>query len=481
MALKRRYSSVRLRLLLPIILSMFLLVSILVGVQYHRESELRKENITRLLNFITTRIIQAHERDTDVKPFLNFIRDYYDRSGFEEIRLSVYDSDGNLIDAVGRELRTPDDIAEEAASGEIGVISTNTNQEMFYYRIATSDDGQLVVHAAMPWNESINSMLKTDNTAFFIILGLALLGVIALAYLSTSFVVKNLKVLKDFAHLANNPNLQVDDTKLGHDELGDISREIMRLYRSRVKALESSEREHAVAMHAIEEKRRVQHQLTNNINHELKTPVGVIRGYLETVLSSDDMDESTKTYFLTRALSNVERLCALLNDVSTMTRLEEGSGKIIFSEINFHDFIFSIKDDLQQSGTLKNMTFDFEIPLKCCVIANPNLLTSAITNLARNATIHSHGTEMGINLVAESEKFYTFAFWDNGQGVPEEHVPHLFERFYRVEAGRSRKSGGTGLGLPIVKSTIESLGGAISVYNRQSRGLEFLFTLKKAL
>ena len=234
-------------------------------------------------------------------------------------------------------------------------------------------------------------------------------------------------------------------------------------------------------MHAIEERRRVQHQLTNNINHELKTPVGVIRGYLETVLSSDDMDQETQRYFLTRALSNVERLCSLLNDVSTMTRLEEGSRKIIISELNFHDLVYAIKDDLQQSGTLKNMTFEFNIPLKCSVFANPNLLTSALTNLARNAAIHSHGTEMGINLIAESDRFYTFSFWDNGNGVPEEHVPHLFERFYRVEAGRSRKSGGTGLGLPIVKSTVESLGGTISVSNRSAGGLEFRFTLKKAL
>ena len=88
---------------------------------------------------------------------------------------------------------------------------------------------------------------------------------------------------------------------------------------------------------------------------------------------------------------------------------------------------------------------------------------------------------MGIKILAESDKFYTFVFWDDGCGVPQEHLPHLFERFYRVDAGRSRKSGGTGLGLPIVKSTIESLGGAISVYNRPEGGLQFIFTLKKAL
>ena len=480
MALKKRYS-VRWRLMLPVVVCMFIVVTLIIAFQYKSEMKLREENTTRLLNFISSRILVAYERDTNVRPFLNYIRDYYDNSTFEEVRLSVYDADGKLINAVGRAFKVPETAAHEAAEGETGVVSKNASNEMFYYRIKTSDDGQITVHTAMPWNDAISSKLHVDNKPFIILLLLSFLAVILLSYFSTNFIVNNIKILKEFAHLANNPDFHVDEKKLGHDELGDISREIIRLYRGRIKAQESSEKEHAVAMHAIEERRRVQHQLTNNINHELKTPVGVIRGYLETVLSSDDMDQETQRYFLTRALSNVERLCSLLNDVSTMTRLEEGSRKIIISELNFHDLVYAIKDDLQQSGTLKNMTFEFNIPLKCSVFANPNLLTSALTNLARNAAIHSHGTEMGINLIAESDRFYTFSFWDNGNGVPEEHVPHLFERFYRVEAGRSRKSGGTGLGLPIVKSTVESLGGTISVSNRSAGGLEFRFTLKKAL
>ena len=87
---------------------------------------------------------------------------------------------------------------------------------------------------------------------------------------------------------------------------------------------------------------------------------------------------------------------------------------------------------------------------------------------------------MGIRLVAESGKYYTFAFWDNGTGVDPTHLPHLFDRFYRVDSGRSRKTGGTGLGLPIVKNIIESLGGSMSVSNRAGGGLQFMFTLKKA-
>ena len=109
--------------------------------------------------------------------------------------------------------------------------------------------------------------------------------------------------------------------------------------------MEQSKREHEVAMYAVEEKSRIKRQLTNNINHEIKTPVGVIRGYLDTVLSSPEMDDRTRTQFLLRAQSNVTRLCSLLSDVSTMTRLEEGGGNIPTVEVDFHDMLFGVEND----------------------------------------------------------------------------------------------------------------------------------------
>ena len=101
-------------------------------------------------------------------------------------------------------------------------------------------------------------------------------------------------------------------------------------------------------------------------------------------------------------------------------------------------------------------------------------------NLVRNAAIHSHGTEITMRLISESPKFYVFAFADNGIGVAPEHIPHLFDRFYRIDTGRSRKAGGAGLGLSIVKSTVQSLGGSVSVHTRSTGGLEIVFTLRKA-
>ena len=328
----------------------------------------------------------------------------------------------------------------------------------------------------MPFNVPFKDLFGKKSFWPLIIL---LIVASALSYISTKLLTRNVTLLRDFAQKAADGKVDYDVSKFPHDELGDISREIIKIYQEKDAAVSKSEKEHKVAINAIEEKARVKKQLTNNINHELKTPVGVIRGYLETIRSNPDMDNDTKNHFLNRAYENVERLCNLLTDVGAITLLEDGAKNIPVSEVDFHDLVFTIEHDLRVTGIAGNMKFNYDIPLNCYVKGNSNLLTGLISNLIKNAAQYSHGTEMGIKLVVESEKHYTFSFYDNGVGVEPDHLPHLFERFYRVDAGRSRKSGGTGLGLPIVKNTIEALGGSISVHNRTEGGLEFLFTLEK--
>jgi signal transduction histidine kinase len=113
------------------------------------------------------------------------------------------------------------------------------------------------------------------------------------------------------------------------------------------------------------------------------------------------------------------------------------------------------------------------------VIGNYNLLYGMLMNLVRNADFHSRGKVCGLNLISEDDKTFRFIFYDDGVGVGEEHLPHLFDRFYRVDKGRSRKVGGTGLGLPIVKNSVMALGGEIMVRNHKPHGLEIEFTLLK--
>ena len=126
------------------------------------------------------------------------------------------------------------------------------------------------------------------------------------------------------------------------------------------------------------------------------------------------------------------------------------------------------------------MEFNYDIPTYCRVIGNESLLTGMLNNLTKNAVFYSKGTECNLILTGQDDTFYHFAFYDNGVGVKESSLPHLFERFFREDSGRSRKKGGTGLGLPIVQNTIEALGGTIQASNREGGGLLFRFTLRKA-
>ena len=491
MVLKKRFSFWW-RIFVPIVLLSWLIVAFLMSYTYKHEMDMREHSIIRQLDLFSSRIIAVYEQrhaneDYNLSDFMRTIGIFFEDSRYDGVRISVFEKNdfdagktpryyiGAPIDKefVARQLNkeSTDDYEGKASS---------TKGELYYFKSTKSNDGALLIYTAMPMTATLRESLTSTNVTFWVILIILLTASAITAYLITRNITRNIRILRDFANNANDENVKFDETKFPHNELGDISRQIVKLYRERSEALAKSQREHNVAIHAVEEKARIKRQMTNNINHELKTPVGVIKGYLDTVLSSDDMDDKTRTYFLRRAQQNVDRLCNLLNDVATMTRLEEGSGNIPVTTINFHDIVYAIDNDFSTTGLTGDMTFEYDVPLDCEVLGNANLLTSALSNLIKNAVIHSHGTTMGVRLVSQSKEFYTFAFWDNGTGVENANLPHLFDRFFRVDGGRARKTGGTGLGLPIVKNIIESLGGVMSVHNRPNGGLEFMFTLRKS-
>ena len=249
------------------------------------------------------------------------------------------------------------------------------------------------------------------------------------------------------------------------------------MYKARSTAIEQMEKEHARAMAAIEERAKQKKQLTNNLNHELKTPLGIIKGYIETLLASPGIDKETRIHFLNKSYSQVLRLQDILNNISTITRLEETQNSVTIEKIDFYALAFDVADEVVEAGTNGGMKIVIDLPDECMVKGNENLLSAMLLNLTKNAVIHSGGTEIGLTLLEKTNKECKFAFYDNGVGVDEAHLPYLFDRFYRVDAGRSRKVGGTGLGLSIVKWTILALGGQISARNRQTGGLEIEFSL----
>ena len=221
-------------------------------------------------------------------------------------------------------------------------------------------------------------------------------------------------------------------------------------------------------------------QLTQNIAHELKTPVSSIQGYLETIVNNPTLPREKINAFLERSYAQSNRLAHLLRDISVLTRMEEAPNMIETEPVNLTTMMRNILNEVTLELEEKQITAHNMLPEGLTIQGNSSLLYSIFRNLTDNAIAYA-GTHISITIrcFREDERFYYFSFSDTGVGVGPEHLSRLFERFYRVDKGRSRKLGGTGLGLAIVKNAVILHGGTIFAKNTPGGGLEFIFTLSK--
>lgn len=229
-----------------------------------------------------------------------------------------------------------------------------------------------------------------------------------------------------------------------------------------------------------EEQARLKRQLTQNIAHELKTPVSSIQGYLETIISNPNIPQENVRVFLERSYAQSNRLTFLLRDISVLTRMDEAPELVEKEQVNLSKIVENILNEVALGLEEKHITVVNKLPSEVILTGSSSLLYSIFRNLTDNAIAYAgNDIQITINCFREDEKFHYFSFSDTGVGVPEEHLNRLFERFYRVDKGRSRKLGGTGLGLAIVKNAVLFHGGTIFAKNMPKGGLEFVFTLKK--
>ena len=221
-------------------------------------------------------------------------------------------------------------------------------------------------------------------------------------------------------------------------------------------------------------------QITSNISHELKTPISSVKGYLETVLNNPDLELSKQHYFIEKAYNQSERLTQLVNDISLLNKIEEYSELYVREKVQIKNAINEAIESFSDQIKQKNIQIECTVDEELMINANHSLIFSVFRNLMENS-VNYGGDNITISITKyhEDNSFFYFSFSDNGPGVDEEHLSRLFERFYRVDSGRSRKEGGTGLGLAIVKNAILSFKGAISARKRKDGGLEFLFSLPR--
>ncbi len=224
----------------------------------------------------------------------------------------------------------------------------------------------------------------------------------------------------------------------------------------------------------------IKQQITNNIAHELKTPVSSIKGYLETIINNEDIEKKKQKYFTERALFQANRLTDLINDISILNKIEEAEDLFRLDDIIIVQVINEVIENLLLRLKEKNIVVKLQVSDSIIVKGNKELIHSIFQNLIENSIEYGgENIEIFISNYLDDKNYYYFAYYDTGVGIPEEHQQRIFERFYRIDLGRSRKKGGTGLGLSIVKNAVNFHNGEISIRTRKPQGVEFVFSIMK--
>ena len=228
------------------------------------------------------------------------------------------------------------------------------------------------------------------------------------------------------------------------------------------------------------QKSKLKKQMTSNIAHELRTPVTSIRGYLETLIACPDMPAEKKQEFIEKAYNQTLRLTELITDMALISKMEEKSSKFKMENIDIYDVANEVFGEFAQRIKEQNVTVENMLSTGTVLTGNKTLVYTILRNLVENSLKYA-GNDFTIHLECYSsiEKFCYLTYYDTGEGVPQEHLDNIFERFYRIEEGRTRDVGGSGLGLSIVKNAVKFHGGDIRAINRQWGGLQFFFSLRR--
>ncbi len=469
------------RLFFLIIVFTWILTFAFFTLQYTREKEYKVETLNTELQMMNIKMLHNIESH-GYKVNEDYINDI---AALDSVRITVIDLKGNVMydNSHSGEMEnhlSRTEVREALDKGEgytIRRLSETDRNEYFYS--ATRGDS-IVVRSALPYSKALADYFQVDSVYMWVIILIAFI-VSIIAYFATRRLGQSIQNLSDFATQAEQGNILTYDTSsFPQDELGDISKQIISLYKKLKQTIQERDNNLRNAIFEEQEKVRIKQQLTSNINHEIKTPVHAIQACLETVVNNrDSFDKDTVLSLVDKAYENVQRLCSLLHDISVITRITEAGDQIKKADVNINDVIDVVLGDVAQFPPEKRMRVNVNVPQGMVVQGNDTLIEAIFHNLLINALSYSGGRDIFIDMIEETPEYYKFRFADNGVGVAPEHLNHLFERFYRVDEGRSRKLGGTGLGLAIVKNSILFHHGTVTVRNRPTGGLEFIFTIHK--
>lgn len=569
------------KLFLYLLSAFFSLIAVITFFQYQREKEFRTEQLDQLLSTynytINNYIDKKAWTPNELREFITVFPDTL-------LRVTLIDKEGKVLfdnsvadgTKLENHINRPEIVmANSQITGKAIRHSTSIGKDFYYL---AHRFGSYYVRTALPFNLNVVEMLKANTFFLYFMAFILLLAIFALFFISKNFT-DSIARLRIFTQKAERGEMLETDIYFPNDELGEISRNIVHLYKQMqetkddvnnereklIKHLQISQeglgifspekKELLVNSHFIqytnilsdqqsensdkifnlaefeeinqfinesfkndqltrkkmviekngrvfmvrcivfqdntfeisinditvqERDNELKRHLTQNISHELKTPVSSIMGYMESILENPDLDPARQKFFVERSFMQAKRLTALLQDISTLNKIDEG--KRLFQKEPcdlaqvINDVLFDVHLQIEQKKCVILRNYNAVLPLQ----GNRSLLYSIFRNLTDNAiTYGGEQIVIDISCYREDEQFYYFSFSDNGVGIAEEHLGKVFERFYRVDKGRSRKIGGTGLGLAIVKNAVLLHKGTISAKSVSTGGLSFIFSLRK--
>lgn len=296
-----------------------------------------------------------------------------------------------------------------------------------------------------------------------------IISFIVIQYRVQRFIYRRVKNIYDDLTLLESKNLREQPITT---DMGTLTKEIDKYARDKKIEIET--------LKVREEYRK---EFIGNVSHELKTPLFTVQGYIDTLLDGGIKDEKLRKKYLTRASKGVERLTYIIKDLDMITKLEVGDLSLNKERFDIVKLVENVFELFEMKAAKKSITLTFDIDYKepIMVYADIERIQQVLTNLVVNSIKYGREngtTEISIENLIKSKVIVRVT--DNGEGIKEEHLPRLFERFYRVDKSGSRKEGGSGLGLSIVKHIIEAHEEKMYVESELSVGSEFSFTLEKA-
>ncbi len=408
------------------------LILIFVGSQYSRERQYK-------VDILNSNLQQLNRHLADAINVVGSAEELYalNAERFEGLHVTLLDTTGLVFydshATVSGRIHSRD-IDEAERFGEGFWIDHKSKGEDFIYSSTNCDS--LIVRTSLPYHITVSDVLGEGKTFLFIAIIISLL-ISWIGYITS------------------------------------------KLYARVKQATVDLKNEHELREYEIQEKVRIKRQLTNNINHELKTPICSILGYLDMIINNPTLSQEQILTFAGKSFDQAERLRRLMGDLSTITRVDEASSMIECEVVDISTLVADIVDDVCPQAQQQSIIVESKLPEGVIVEGNNSLLYSIFRNLVDNAIAYSGGRKVRIELTGENPQGYSFVVRDNGIGIEKKHLDYIFERFYRVDKGRSRKIGGTGLGLSIVKNAVIFHGGTIEARIAPRGGAEFHFSILK--